>query len=102
MSFSTEAWHRVAPLYDAILELPFNRKPAAGTLSRERFTFYMLQDAHYLKDVAPTLAVTAPGALTATPWRAAAMKGSSAGFVASAMSGERAGAIVRGLPARSS
>ena len=48
MSFSREAWERIAPLYGAILELPFNRELAAGTLSRERFTFYMLQDAHYL------------------------------------------------------
>jgi len=59
MSFSTEAWQRIAPLYDAILDLPFNRELAAGTLSRERFTFYMLQDAHYLTYFARALAITA-------------------------------------------
>ncbi len=59
MSFSEEAWRRIGPLYDAILALPFNRELAAGTLSRERFTFYMLQDAHYLTHFARALAVTA-------------------------------------------
>ena len=32
MSFSNEAWQRIAPLYGAILDLPFNRELAAGTL----------------------------------------------------------------------
>jgi thiaminase (transcriptional activator TenA) len=59
MSFSQEAWQRIAPLYGEILNLPFNRELAAGTLSRERFTFYMLQDAHYLTYFARALAVTA-------------------------------------------
>jgi thiaminase/transcriptional activator TenA len=59
MSFSGEAWQRILPLYAAILELPFNRELAAGTLARERFTFYMLQDAHYLTYFGRALAVTA-------------------------------------------
>jgi thiaminase/transcriptional activator TenA len=59
MTFSQDAWQRIAPLYAQILELPFNRELAAGTLSRERFTFYMLQDAHYLSHFAKALAVTA-------------------------------------------
>jgi thiaminase (transcriptional activator TenA) len=59
MSFSREAWQLIAPLYRAILDLPFNRELAAGSLSRERFTFYMLQDAHYLTYFARALAVTA-------------------------------------------
>jgi thiaminase/transcriptional activator TenA len=59
MSFTREAWQRIAPLYQAILELPFNRELAAGSLSRERFIFYMLQDAHYLTYFARALAVTA-------------------------------------------
>jgi thiaminase/transcriptional activator TenA len=59
MSVSQDAWQRIAPLYGAILDLPFNRELAAGTLSRERFTFYMLQDAHYLTHFARALAVTA-------------------------------------------
>jgi thiaminase/transcriptional activator TenA len=59
MSFSQDAWQRIVPLYGEILYLPFNRELAAGTLSRERFTFYMLQDAHYLTYFARALAVTA-------------------------------------------
>jgi thiaminase/transcriptional activator TenA len=59
MSFAREAWQRIAPLYQAILDLPFNRELAAGSLSRERFTFYLLQDAHYLTYFARALAVTA-------------------------------------------
>jgi thiaminase/transcriptional activator TenA len=59
MRFSADAWQRIAPLYAAILELPFNRELAAGTLTRERFTFYMLQDAHYLSHFGKALAVTA-------------------------------------------
>jgi thiaminase/transcriptional activator TenA len=59
MSFSQNAWQRIVPLYGAILDLPFNRELAAGTLSRERFTFYLLQDARYLTYFARALAVTA-------------------------------------------
>ena len=59
MSFSREAWEQIAPLYRSILELPFNRELAAGTLSRERFTFYILQDAHNLTWFGRALAVTA-------------------------------------------
>jgi TENA/THI-4/PQQC family len=59
MSFSGDAWQRILPLYAAILELPFNRELAAGTLARERFTFYMLQDAHYLTFFGRALAITA-------------------------------------------
>jgi thiaminase (transcriptional activator TenA) len=57
--FTDEAWRRVAPIYAAILEHPFNRELAAGTLSRDRFRFYMLQDAHYLIRFGRALAVTA-------------------------------------------
>jgi len=59
MSFSGDAWQRILPLYAAILELPFNRELAAGTLARERFTFYLLQDAHYLTYFGRALAITA-------------------------------------------
>ena len=48
MSFSNEAWARIASIYEQILQMPFNQELAGGTLSRERFIHYMLQDAHYL------------------------------------------------------
>jgi thiaminase/transcriptional activator TenA len=59
MSFADEAWAQIGPLYRSILALPFNQELAAGTLARERFVFYMLQDAHYLTCFARSLAVTA-------------------------------------------
>lgn len=58
MSFSKDAWKQIAPIYDEILAMKFNRELAAGTLSRERFTHYMLQDAHYLIHFGKALAVT--------------------------------------------
>ena len=69
MSFSQDAWARIAPLYQSILALPFNQELAAGTLSRERFTFYMLQDAHNLTHFARSLAVTCPRAPGRAPPR---------------------------------
>ena len=58
MSFSNQAWTRIAPVYREILAMPFNQELAAGTLSRERFIHYMLQDAHYLLHFGKALAVT--------------------------------------------
>ncbi len=57
-------WSGIAPVFAAILELPFNRELAAGTLSRERFTYYMIQDAHYLAAFARALAIAASKATT--------------------------------------
>lgn len=58
MTFSKDAWARIEPTYQKILAMPFNQELAAGTLSRERFTHYMLQDAHYLVHFGKALAVT--------------------------------------------
>jgi thiaminase/transcriptional activator TenA len=57
--FSEEAWARAAPVRAAIEALPFNRELAAGTLSRERFQTYILQDALYLKEFSRVLAIAA-------------------------------------------
>src|SRR3954453_418636 len=46
--FTDAMWAEIRPTYEAILDLPFNRELAAGTLSRERFVCYMVQDAHSL------------------------------------------------------
>ncbi|MEK0083633.1 TenA family protein [Benzoatithermus flavus] len=58
-SFTDSMWQEIAPIYRAILDLPFNRELAAGTLGRERFVFYMIQDAHYLGMFSRALAATA-------------------------------------------
>ncbi len=47
-SFSREAWARNAAAYEAIRFMPFNAELAAGTLPRETFRHYIVQDAHYL------------------------------------------------------
>ena len=46
--FSEAAWQRTAKLRQAIDALPFNTELAAGTLGRERFQGYIVQDALYL------------------------------------------------------
>ena len=59
MSFSQTLWQAHTDLFQATLQLPFNQELAAGTLSRERFCHYMIQDAHYLLAYGRALAVTA-------------------------------------------
>ena len=59
MSFCQTLWQANLPLYQRTLDLPFNRELAAGTLSRERFRHYMIQDAHYLVVYGRSLAVAA-------------------------------------------
>ncbi|MBV9965518.1 MAG: thiaminase II [Alphaproteobacteria bacterium] len=59
MRFSDEAWHQNAALRAAIHKLPFNTELAAGRLSRERFRFYITQDALYLGQYARVLALAA-------------------------------------------
>lgn len=57
--FSDEAWQRAASLREAIHRLPFNAELAAGSLSRERFQFYITQDAIYLGQFSRALAISA-------------------------------------------
>ncbi len=58
-SFCEDAWAATAALRAAIHTLPFNVELAAGTLSRERFRFYIQQDALYLGQFARVLAIAA-------------------------------------------
>ena len=46
--WSDSAWEAARPVYEKILEHPFVRALADGTLSAERFRFYLRQDALYL------------------------------------------------------
>jgi len=57
MRFVDGLWHEIAPIYGAIIAHPFNRELAQGTLSRERFEFYIQQDALYLADFGRALAI---------------------------------------------
>ncbi|HTI82169.1 MAG TPA: thiaminase II, partial [Acetobacteraceae bacterium] len=55
--FSSDAWQRTAHLRQMIDRLPFNTELAAGTLSRERFQGYIVQDALYLSQYSRILAM---------------------------------------------
>ncbi len=57
--FSEVAWQRTASLREAIHQLPFNTELAAGSLSRDRFQTYIVQDAIYLGQFSRALAIAA-------------------------------------------
>ena len=59
MSFSKVAWATIEPIYQSIIEHPFNLELAKGTLEKEKFQFYIKQDSLYLVDFARALAVAA-------------------------------------------
>jgi thiaminase/transcriptional activator TenA len=73
--FSAGAWSHTAALQQAIADHPFNAALAAGTLDRERFVFYLVQDAAYLVGFSRALGVAASRA--SDPGDAALLTGSA-------------------------
>lgn len=65
MSFSQDVWQRNLNLYQKTLALPFNQELAQGTLSKEAFSHYVIQDAHYLVAYGRALAICAAKAFEA-------------------------------------
>ncbi|TCB35212.1 thiaminase II [Acinetobacter sp. ANC 4910] len=65
MLFSEQLWQRNLDLYQETLAQPFNQELARGTLSREAFSHYVIQDAHYLLAYGRALAVCAAKAYEA-------------------------------------
>ena len=59
MTFTGELWASITPIYATILRHPFLRGLTDGSLSREAFQFYVIQDAHYLRDFARALSIAA-------------------------------------------
>ena len=59
MAFTAELWAAIAPIYAAILRHPFVRGLTDGSLPRDSFRFYAVQDALYLRDFARALSATA-------------------------------------------
>lgn len=55
MKWSDEAWQAALPTYNAILELPFVKELADGTLPREKFLFYLGQDSLYIRNYSRVL-----------------------------------------------
>jgi len=62
--FTETAWTANADLIRRIHALPFNRDLAAGTLAKERFQEYMIQDSLYLVAYGRALAIAAARART--------------------------------------
>jgi thiaminase/transcriptional activator TenA len=59
MSFTKEVWAAMEPIYAAILAHPFVLGLTDGSLPRESFRFYAVQDALYLREFARALSVAA-------------------------------------------
>jgi thiaminase/transcriptional activator TenA len=57
--FTDELWQSIEPIYSAILRHPFIAGLTDGSLERERFEFYAVQDALYLREFARALAIAA-------------------------------------------
>lgn len=57
--FTDRLWEGITPIYQAILVHPFVTSLVDGSLSEDRFRFYVIQDAHYLRDFAKSLAAAA-------------------------------------------
>ena len=56
--FTNELWCSITSVYNEILTHPFLRGLTEGTLTEERFRFYILQDAFYLREYARALSLT--------------------------------------------
>ncbi|PZR14569.1 MAG: thiaminase II [Flavobacterium psychrophilum] len=59
MKWSEKAWAQALPVYSDIIDMPFIKELAAGTLDVEKFKYYLQQDAHYLEYFARVLAIIA-------------------------------------------
>jgi len=57
MKWSENAWAEALPVYNDIINMPFIKELADGTLDVEKFSYYLQQDAHYLEYFARALAV---------------------------------------------
>jgi thiaminase/transcriptional activator TenA len=54
--WTPQLWAGIADVYQAILDHPFLAGLTDGSLSEERFAYYIAQDAHYLREFARALA----------------------------------------------
>ncbi|WP_291783184.1 thiaminase II [Cecembia sp.] len=57
MKWTLKTWERITPLYEKILDLPFNKELMQGNLPVEKFKFYMAQDAYYLGEFGKALSI---------------------------------------------
>ncbi len=59
MNFTSGLWKSIEAIYDGILRHPFVRGLGDGSLDRDCFRFYVLQDSLYLREFGRALAVAA-------------------------------------------
>ncbi|HSE83674.1 MAG TPA: thiaminase II [Thermodesulfobacteriota bacterium] len=59
MPFTKELWREIAPIYKSILNHQFIKGLTDGSLDKESFKFYVVQDALYLREFARCLSVAA-------------------------------------------
>jgi thiaminase/transcriptional activator TenA len=59
MTWSKSAWEKAQPVYDQIVVMPFIKGMIEGTLDRQKFNFYIAQDARYLENFGRALAMIA-------------------------------------------
>lgn len=57
MKWSEYAWKQIEEYYQLILAMPFVKELAEGSLSKEKFQFYMAQDSLYLEHFGRALAL---------------------------------------------
>ena len=58
MAFTDQLWDEIDPIYDQILNIPFNQQLMEGTLDEDIFVFYLKQDSYYLADFTRALSLT--------------------------------------------
>jgi thiaminase/transcriptional activator TenA len=56
MNWSNHVWKTIEPVYARILQLPFIQELMNGTLPKDKFLFYLQQDAIYLSEYGKVLA----------------------------------------------
>ena len=54
-SLTKRLWESIGGIYEQILKHPFIEGLTEGTLARDVFRFYVIQDAHYLREYARAL-----------------------------------------------
>ena len=59
MKWSENAWNKIDGIYDSIINMPFNKELLSGELLKDRFQFYMQQDALYLTEFSRALSLVA-------------------------------------------
>lgn len=59
MNWSNQTWEKAQPIFDQTIIMPFIKGMIDGTLDRDKFIFYIAQDAKYLEDFGRSLSLIA-------------------------------------------